>query len=261
MSGRPTYTFVVVLAIGTLGCASLRPTPPELRGEPSYRRVLVVVTDSKTSQPVEGATVSVAFHPRTRLVTGHDGKAMLRLSYAEAHDPVFDVEIVNKQYNQHYGYSETRNEWMNRSGDFIPTKPDIVLEVISRLDERRAEDATNAQRKAAEQTAEKLFRNAPDYWPERTNDVAEILFSKRWEHALKRALGSKEDMDSIHAAIIGHMKNPKAEVHEIRWISATLVMAKSSWYTGPLASAGYTYVLRKSEQGWTVLTYAMDYIS
>jgi hypothetical protein len=186
---------------------------------------------------------------------------MLKLRAKEAQEPIFDVKIVNKHYDQNFGYSESQEEWKNRPPKFVPTKPDIVLEVTSRVNEQRAEDETRAAHKAAEQAAERLFRESPDFWPERTNDVAEILFSKRWEHAWQKALGSKEDVDSIRAAIIGHMKNPKAEVHEIRWISARLVMAKSSWYTGPLASGGYTYVLRKSEQGWTVLTYAMDYIS
>ena len=38
-------------------------------------------------------------------------------------------------------------------------------------------------------------------------------------------------------------------------------MVKSGWYTGPLAAAGYTYVLKKTEGNWIVLTYYMDYVS
>ena len=244
-----THALIAFLVTGILGCSS------------SYRHVMVSVIDSKTGAPVAGAGVGVHFHPRTRTVTGQDGTATLKLRPKEAQDPIFDVKIVNSYYDQNFGYSESRNEWMNRPQDFVPTKPDIVLEVTSRIDEQRAEEATQAKRKAAEQAAEKLFRESPDFWPERTNDVAKILFLKRWNHASVRVLGSKEDIDFIRAAIIGHMKHPKAEVGEIRWISATIVMAKSSWYTGPLAAAGYTYVLRKGDQGWSVLTCAMDYIS
>jgi hypothetical protein len=245
-----THPLIALLAAGILGCSSI-----------SYRHVLVSVIDSKTGRPVEGATVSIHFYPRTRIVTGVDGTAMLKLRPKDAQEPIFDVEIVNRQYDQHFGYSKSADDWMNRPENFVPTKPDIVLELTSRSDQQRAEEETQARRGAAEQAAEKLFRESPDFWPERTNDVAEILFSKRWDHGSERALGSKEDIDSIRAVIIAHMKQPKNQVHKIRWISATLVMAKSSWYAGPLASAGYTYVLRKSEEGWRVLTCAMDYIS
>jgi hypothetical protein len=245
-----TDALIAFLAVGTLGCSSS-----------SYRHVLVSVVDSKTGKPVAGATVSIAFHSRTRTVTGPDGTAMLRLRPKEAQEAIFDVQIVNKQYDQHFGYGTSEDEWTHRPEDFIPTKPDTVIEVTSRIDEQRAQEEADAKRKAAELAAEKLFRESPDFWPERTNDVAEILYSKRWDRASQMALGTKEDIDSIRAAIIGHMNEPKAQVHEIRWISATLVMAKSSWYTGPLAAAGYTYVLRKSNQGWIVLTYAMDYVS
>src|SRR5262249_39895589 len=96
-------------------------------------------------------------------------------------------------------------------------------------------------------------------WP--TNEVDSILLGKRWERASDKALGSEEDVDSIRTVVIKHMKVPESKVNAIRWISPTVVMVSSSWYKGPLASAGYTYVLRKSDKGWSVVANYMNYVS
>lgn len=243
------YVFFAFVIIGVIGCTSPR------------KCVLVSVVDSKKGTPVAGATVSVHFYPRTRTVTGKDGLALLKLTPKEADDPIFDVEIANKEYEQNFGYSETKSEWMKRPAGSIPTKPDIVLEVVSRVDQRQGELEKSTAGKMADDAAEKLFRESPDYWPERTNEVASLLFRKRWENASKQALGTPEDVNAIRGVVVRHMKMPQASVNEIRWISPRLVMVKSSWYSGPEASAGYTYVLKKSDAGWTVLTFAVDYVS
>jgi hypothetical protein len=55
---------------------------------------------------------------------------------------------------------------------------------------------------------------------------------------------------------------PKARVGEIRWLDQMTVMVAVSWYEGPEAAAGYTYVLRRNQKGeWHVQTYYMNYIS
>jgi len=159
--------FIASFIVGSIGCAS------------PHKCVLVSVVDSKTGRPVAGATVSVHSHPRTRTVTSQEGSALLKLNCTEAQDAIFDVEIVNPQYNQNFGFSETGNEWMNRPNGFIPTKPDIVLEVVSRFDESQAELEKHAEFNTAAEAAQKLFLESPDLWPERTNAVAEILFSNR----------------------------------------------------------------------------------
>jgi hypothetical protein len=249
----PIFFLIAFLALEALSTAS-----------PSYN-VLVSVVDSKTGHQVEGATVST--HEITA-TTGKDGRAMLKLS-SGGRLPVFEVKIVNEKYDDHRGYSTTRNDWMQRSEDFIPTKPDIVLKVTSRVDEKRAEAKIEAERKSDEEAAEKLFRDSPDFWPKRKddpyptprNEVGWILLRKRWEHASEKELGSTEDTESIRAAVIQHMKVPESKVSEIRWISPTVVMVSSSWYKGPLASAGYTYVLRKSEKGCSVVAYYINYVS
>jgi hypothetical protein len=167
------------------------------------------------------------------------------------------------------GYSEGLGDWATRPKDFIPGTPDIVLEVTSRMDEKRAEEERAAKEKSDEQAAEKIFQDSPDYWPSvndqlyayPTNDVGWVLLSKRWERASKTQLGSNKDTEAIRAAVIRHMKHPQAKVHEIRWISPTVVMVASSWYTGPLAAAAYRYVLRKNDQGWSVIAHYLEAIS
>jgi hypothetical protein len=240
---------VIFLLVVGFGCAT------------SHKYVLVSVVDSGTGRPVAGATVGVHFFSRTQVVTGRDGMALLRLSGKEAEDPIFDVKIDNAEYDQYLGEPDPEGEWVKRSADTIPSKPDVVLEVTSRLDEKRADEEREAKLKAAQQAAEKLIRESPDNWPERTNDVAEALFSIRWDRASKGRLGIEADIDSIRAVVVKHMGNPNGKVREIRWVSPTVVMVKSSWYTGPLAAASYTYVLRKGNSGWTVVTYALDAVS
>jgi hypothetical protein len=50
-------------------------------------------------------------------------------------------------------------------------------------------------------------------------------------------------------------------VREIRWLSADEVMATASWYSGPLASASYCYVLQRRAHGWNVVTRYMFIVS
>ncbi len=232
----------------------------------SHRYVLVSVVDYKTRTPVEGAIVSIHFHPRTRSVTGKDGMALLKLHSQEAENPIFDVKIVNQQYDQNFGYSESDNEWMKRPEEAIPTTPDIVLEVESRREQRHEEEMKEQQFNSAKEAAEKLLRGSPDFWPERTNQVIEILYSERWDRASKIPLGSKDDIDSIWSVIIRDLlpsaaKKSAATVEEIRWVSAKVVMVRAEGHTGSLSGGCFTYVLRKADSGWIIVTRAVDAIS
>src|SRR6185295_1295598 len=115
------YKFFLLLCLtaGTFGCAT------------SYRKVLVSVIDSNTRQPVAKATVSASypaksslfrlFNPSPRSVTDVRGEAMLKVVCERTFGPLFDVVVANEQYDQHLGYSESSNEWMNRPKEFIPT--------------------------------------------------------------------------------------------------------------------------------------------
>ena len=240
---------------------------------PPSKHVLVSVIDSKSGEPVQGATVSVRYlHSKRgdRAVTDQTGRAVLKVNCGPSSDVLsYDVEVVNSWYDRYLGLSMDLDKLTTRSPDFIPPKPDVVMEIASRIDEKRAEAELDRRRKSDEEAAEKLFRESPDFWPEHrdepyafpANEVGQALLWKRWKRASKIVLGTQQDSDSIRSAIVRHMEHPQAKVGELRWISSTVVMARAGWYTSPIASAGYTYVLRKAEQGWTVVARYMYYVS
>jgi hypothetical protein len=156
-----------------------------------------------------------------------------------------------------------------RPADFIPTTPDLVVEIASKATVARFRVENEKKQRASEQNAEELFQKSPDFWPKHKagplpwveNDVGRLLISKRWKAASKDLLGTNGDIDSIRAVVLKHMANPDAQVSEIRWLSASVVMVSSGWYSGPTAAAGYTYVLEKSKDGWIVLAYYMNAVS
>lgn len=264
------------LLLGTIGCVS------------SYKHVLVSVVDSTTLEPVEGAKVTTSYIGHSAFwfasphaseaVTDKTGTALLSASFS-AIAPEYDVHILNDKYRVDMTWIP--NEWRDaklraRPEAFIPATPDVVVEVPNReLDARssaeqeRQRAEAEKQRKMDEQKAEELFEKSPDFWPEHKagaypwvkDEVGRLLLSKRWHSASKKSLGTKADIASIREVVVRHMKMPKAEVHEIGWLSSSLVMVSASWYEGSLAAAGYTYVLRKEKDGWIVLAYYMMYIS
>src|SRR5689334_3502059 len=75
----------------------------------------------------------------------------------------------------------------------------------------------------------------PYPWPQ-GKDAAKVL-QDRFARASKKALGNEKDTEGIKKVILAHMENPKSSVNEIRWLSPTLVMARSSWYASPKAAA------------------------
>lgn len=255
-----------LIAVGTFGCAS------------PYKHVLVSVVDSNTRQPIRGTTVRAWYpmaswsswvsHQPDKAVTGETGEAMLRVNPTGG-GPFYDVVIANDQYDEHFGYSSSSDELAERANDFIPLKPDIELEVTSKKDLARLEVEAEKKQKSDEEAAEKLFRDSPEFWPEHKeepypflkDEIGEILVRKRWKGATKTLLGVTEDLESIRKAVIAHMKHPQSIVGEIGWISPTLVMVSCSWHTSPLASAGYTYVLRKDGTTWVILTRYMSFVS
>ena len=250
------------LLLGTIGCVS------------SYKHVMVSVVDSTTGAPVEGAKVTTSYwdsafwhaSPHTsEAITGKTGTALLSANYS-AISPEYNVHILNDKYQVDTIW--IRNEWRDaglraRPETFIPTTPDIVVNVNSREVDARI-SAENEKRRAAdqerrkmdEQKAEELFEKSPDFWPDhylgRIDHVGELLLSKRWNSASTKSLGTKADTDAIRAVVLLNMKTPKAEVHEIRWLSPTLVMVSSSWNAGSLGSGEFWYVLQKGEYGWIV---------
>jgi hypothetical protein len=257
------------LLLGTIGCVS------------SYKHVLVSVVDSTTHEPVEGAkiTTSYAGHSGFLLVSPHpfeavtdkNGMALLLASFS-AISPDYQVHVLNDKYRVDLtaiGRWDDDKPLRARSKASIPTTPDILVTVPNRAEWEKQRAEAEKQGKLDEQQAEDLFEKSPDYWPEHRaggspvikDKVGDLLLSKRWQSASKKPLGTKADIASIRAAVIRHMKMPKTKVNEIGWLSSSLVMVSSSWYEGPLAAAGYTYVLQKGKDGWIVLAYYMDWVS
>jgi hypothetical protein len=271
-----------ILLLNTVGCAT------------AYKHVMISVVDATTQEPVAGAKVSTSYfrqYPLSRgsriiskAATDTKGNALLSANYLrrnslfrELYDPdnlgpSYDVSISTNDYNVtcSIGISpSTRDELFTRSPNFMPTTPDIVVQVRSEREKERDRLDMELKRKDDEEKAATLFSHSPDYWPEHKDDpypyvsdqVGELLLEKRWNAASKKALSSQDESDQIRAVVVGSMKQANPTVEEMRWVSPTLVMVTASWYAGPLASAGYTYIVRKDEGRWHVLVYYMEYVS
>src|SRR5262245_60309552 len=118
--------------------------------------------------------------------------------------------------------------------------------------------------------AAKLMAAAAEYkWPARGEDPypwpkgadAHKVLSERWTKASKKPLGTDADTGAIKKGIIAHIREKNADVREVRWLSPTLAMASAGWYSGPLASASYYYVVQKSKDKWEIVTYYMLSVS
>src|SRR5438094_8863356 len=124
MKSIATAPLLLAVWIGSFGCASSE------KGVPSYKHVLVSVIDSKSSEPVPGATVSVRYVHSNRgdkAVTDQVGRAVLKVNCGSPSDVFsYDVYVVNRRYDQHLGVGMDLDELATRSPDFIPTKPDLV---------------------------------------------------------------------------------------------------------------------------------------
>jgi hypothetical protein len=244
--------------------------------------MLVSVVDSASARPVSGATVSAdfnhgswlsgAFRHKSQIVTGDSGKVLLKVfcprpsgRHTEFPSWLYKVTIKNDRYDDCVAVSDPDMDrtLFDRSGDFIPTETDIVLEVTNRRIQARGRAEAEAKRKADERRVDALIQRSPDFWPPHKDDsdpwikddIGQLLLDKRWTSASKKPLGTKAEIDAISAAVIQHMGNPKARVEEVRWLSPSLVMVSSGWYASPQAAAGYLYILRKDNNRWTVLAY------
>jgi hypothetical protein len=274
---------IVLILVGTVGCVS------------SYKHVMVSVVDSATGAPVSGAKVTTsyfnhsAFSLASRRIseatTDVGGKVLLSANYlprepilfGRSRDltfgPYFEVSIKNAFYREQIltsGYgADQALALLARPPELIPATPDIVVKVTSEVVRERARIEGEEKRKQDEQQAEELFRGSPEFWPVSKGEpypapedrVGWLLIYKRWQAASQRSLGTKNDVDSIRAVVVKHMATPNARMYEIRWMSASVVMVSSGWYSGPLASAGYTYVLQKSKDEWTVVARYMNFVS
>jgi hypothetical protein len=260
----------LLLALGTSGCAT------------AYKNVMISVVDETTGKPIAGAKVTTDYfqeYPFSRVsrkasegVTGTDGTAILSANYKDGVGPWYDVEIRNADYvaNSSVGISpDTATCLSARAQEFIPTKPDVQVELRSESEKASAMARFRLKQKQDEAQAEVLFHQSPDFWPDHkeepypyvSDDVGGLLIGKRWNAGSVVPLGTTTDIKLIRGAVLARITEAHPRINEIRWLSSTSVMASASWYVGPLGAGGYTYVLRKGSRGWVVLTYYMEWIS
>ena len=94
------------------------------------------------------------------------------------------------------------------------------------------------------------------------DERSRAIIEKRWAEGSTVTLGLAGDEESIREVVLAHLNAGNTQtVEEIRWLSADEVVVEASWYTGPLASAGYFYVLQRVEGKWSIVTRYMLYIS
>lgn len=100
----------------------------------------------------------------------------------------------------------------------------------------------------------------PSAWPPGESAVA--LIESRWAGASTHRLGSDYDHATIRSLVLTHLgSRDKAKIEEIRWISSDEVMVKASWYTGPLASGSYCYVLQRKAKYFFIACRYLEQIS
>ena len=92
----------------------------------------------------------------------------------------------------------------------------------------------------------------------RENDT---LLNSRFEAASRARLGSRDDTKAILKAIRDQMSPLRPLKPEIRWPSPEVVMVYTSWSQGPLAAAGYYYILEKTGGAWKISHVYMLWVS
>ena len=244
--------------------------------------MLVGVFDDMTTLPVVGVKVSASYVSSgpaanttvgDEAVTDETGQAVLKGRYGGGQTPFFTAKISSPAYHfdgAAFPSPIDDDRIIARAPTEKPSEIDIRFLIASTATEESRRRERDKKQEAASAEAERLFKEAPDYWPPRgedpypwpQGDSASELLAKRWSSATTATLGKPADDRAIRKAVTSHIKHPKAIIGEVRWMDASKVMVSASWYDGPLASAGYTYVLKKDARGeWRVLTYFMNYIS
>ena len=258
------------------------PLRPTTLHPASDRPVLVGVYDDATKSPVVGVKITASYLDRgpppavtvgDEALTNERGLALVRGWYENGTKPFFTAKIDNEGYyfdGASFGTFTDDRQIAARSPEDRPTEVDLSFSIPSRVTEEIRRLEWEKREAAASQEAERLFTTQPDYWPPRgkdsypwpEGDSASELIGRRWRNASKNVLGTGSDTASIEVVVKLHLKHPKARVGEIRWLDQMTVMVAVSWYEGPEAAAGYTYVLRRNQKGeWHVQTYYMNYIS
>lgn len=97
-------------------------------------------------------------------------------------------------------------------------------------------------------------------WPERgtwpKDKGASKLLDDRFALASTNSLGTATDIVAIKKVIVTHKEKQEIEIHQIRWLNASLVMAFVR-----TESAAFYYVVEKKTNKWELVTYYMLWVS
>jgi len=251
-------------------------------GPEQERLVLIGVFDDVTKAPVAGVKVSAEYFssgPPTQVTIGDEGVTdqkgivVLRARYDGEKTPAFAAAINSPGHEFNGSCYPSVNDVKRiiaRPPSERPNTIDVIFLIPSASAEKTRWEEKKKKLAAASREAGRLYRDEPDYWPPKgaepypwaQGDSAMELIAKRWNRAEKKPLGGPSHAAEIRKLVKLHMKRSGAQVGEVRWINARTAMAMSSWSEGPLASARFTYVLKKNAKGkWRVLTYYMESVS
>lgn len=242
----------------------------------TYSNLKIVVVDSETSTPLEGAAVSVTYSISifrdgvSTGVTDKNGLVILKGDYSSGNYS-FEARIKNGAYDDHAEASVGRTAPWNRSKDFIPIEPDEVIRLDSlKTVEKKHLAWAEHERRVAEETA-RLLAGPSTFWPDeneklladRSNalelEAHQHYIFGRWKNAPKEFLGNATDKTEILRLVKN--RDGAAEVDEYRWLTPNLVMVSASWVAGPVAGAGYICVLERSDKGWVMLRSYLQWVA
>ena len=105
---------------------------------------------------------------------------------------------------------------------------------------------------------------ASERWPGQSDNNASAydcpVIQKRYEAASKQSLGTAQDIEEIKRAIL--KIHPDMAIDEIRWISATEVIAYTDCGRNlPLGYESFYCALQKKDKKWQFVAAYLDIIS
>ncbi|MBN8458729.1 MAG: hypothetical protein J0M04_12920 [Verrucomicrobia bacterium] len=249
------------------------------------RFVLAKVVDRETKAPIEGASLSTEYNldksnseakPQISTATTNKlGQAVLTVYIIDINNPKVDsekfdephyrLELRNEDYRENSSlWSTLADKLIKRKADFIPDEPDVVFRVESEKTRERTRRERIQQAARDELLADKIVKEKPEYWPEAgdgLDEVGRLVIAKRWEQAKASGTERAKDKDEVGRVVKSHMRHENSEIHSTKFLNANTAMVYASWYSGPLAAAGYTYVVVRRDDKWMVIRSYREWIS
>lgn len=243
----------------------------------SSKRLKVLVTDLETKAPIPGVEITTDYSvwpwiakrsvESSRATTDERGIALLSvnlrlekrmifgfLKISEL-SPSFTFYISNSVYKAHHGTSwHATSNLLARPSTFVPEIPDLEESITSRAELKRLELQRLHEEREMQAAIDQKIRENPDYWPDMTwsakskpSTFDNAYFDRRWELASTNMLGNLADLSEVKKLLAMRPSN-KREVREIRWVSATTVIAEVS-----TEFSGFYCLVRKEGEQWRII--------